>query len=258
MAFDIAQQASPAPVSPCYDQRAVPFTSPLALLAASLALAFVASVAGCAEESNGAPVDTIPGGSGTGQLTTGGAGDGGSGDGAGGGALPCEEWSGPFGTNEQETLDPTLSWGGFEPGAVEPTTVGLEDYALCGDGEDVTAIVVYIDALWCSVCRGVAEGLADKYDSDWKDRGIRVVTLVVENEDAQPADVESAWLWRNEYRLEDTAVAYDAAYSLANDVPRTLPQALVVDPRSMRVVARHIGKVDLEPTLDALIDGRTE
>lgn len=229
---------------------------------ALLALVFIASLAGCTPESDGAPANAIPGGLGTGKLPSGagggGSGDGGSGNGEGGGTLPCAEWSGPFGTHEQETLDPTLTWDGFEPGAIEPTTVGLEDYALCGDGEDVTAIVVYIDALWCPTCRKVAEGLADKYESDWKDRGIRVVTLVVEDEDGSPADVESAWRWRDQYGLEDTSVAYDPAYSLANESSRAFPQALVLDPRSMRIVARHIGQVDLEPTLDAVIDGRTE
>jgi thiol-disulfide isomerase/thioredoxin len=167
--------------------------------------------------------------------------------------VPCDQWAGPFGHETDQTIDPNQSWEGFAPGSSEVATVGLDDFALCGGDEETRAIVVYIDALWCSVCRLVASDLAAKYESEWKARGVQLVTLVVEDADGAPATLESAWEWRNTYGLEDTSVLADGAYVLANDYPRTLPQALIIDPKTMRVVARPIGRVDLDPLLEALL-----
>jgi hypothetical protein len=220
------------------------------------------SAAACKEESG--PERALPGGgSGTGQTDLVGQGgdddgdDGGAGRGEGGN-LPCDEWEGPFGVDEQKILDPTSSWPGFPAGETAPGTVSLESYAMCGDGEDTTALVIYIDALWCAVCRDVAGTLAEQYESEWKARGVRVVTLVTETEDGAPADIEAAYRWRDAFDLWDLPVAYDPSYSLNFENQDSLPQALVIDPKNMRIVARHIGNVDLEPTIDAVIDGRAE
>lgn len=185
---------------------------------------------------------------------TGGAGQGGE----GGGIPPCEEWAGPFGSEPDDTLDPNLTWQGFAADSGEIGEVELGEYAACSGNVETRAIVVYVDALWCSVCRDVATDLAAKYEGDWRGRGIEVVTLVVEDSDGNPATVDSAWLWRQEYGLEGMAVLADPDYLLANGSPRTLPQALIVDPVTMRIVDRPIGRVDLDPLLDKFLAGNEE
>ncbi len=166
---------------------------------------------------------------------------------------PCEEWSGPFGHEVDDQVDPNLTWEGFGPGSGDITDIGLEQFATCGGNEETRAIVVYIDALWCAVCRDVAGDLAAQYEGDWKARGVEVVTLVVEDVDGNPATIDAAWQWRDAFGLEGMVVLADPEYVFANGYPHTLPQALVIDPVTMRVVERPVGKVDLNPILDALI-----
>ena len=54
-------------------------------------------------------------------------------------------------------------------------------------------------------------------------------------------------------RLADLAVGFDPAYSLANDQPKVLPQALIVDPSTMRIVARVYGNVGIQSYIDGLV-----
>lgn len=216
---------------------------------------------GCAEKaepSSNLPGDGVVASSGTGDGGAGGATDGAggsstSGGGAGDPIPPCGEWEGPFGTEAQQTLDPNHFWRGYLPGEDEARDVTLEQFAACGGGDDVTAIVVYIDAMWCAVCRDVTSRLAEKYETDWKDRGVVVITLVVEDVDGNPATEESAWIWRSTYGLEAMPVAYDPEYLLANGTPDILPQAVLVDPVTMQIYGRAMGNVDLDPYIDDIV-----
>lgn len=229
------------------------------LLPCALVLVLAGATASCARDEEASR--PLPGGS-VGPSGAGGFDDG-AGGGAGGGlavggggpAVPaCSTWEGPFGSSATDVLDPTLGWEGFSPGDIQPTTVELGDLAPCGGNDEVHAIVIYIDAVWCDVCRNVASGLGDRA-RDWRERGVEVVSLLVEDVDGLPADIESAWQWRSTYGLEETRVAIDPAYALANDEPDALPQALVVDPRTMRIHARTIGDVDLEPYVAQVLAG---
>ncbi len=225
-----------------------------------LLLATTLGLVSC-QQGSAEPIHPVPGSAGTGQVASGGDGgadgDGGGalGDGGAGGDAPSAECTalGPFGIDEHETLDPTLSWDGFEAGETQPGTVSLESYALCGDGVDTTAIVIQIDALWCPACKDVAEGLAARNDSRWKPAGVKTISLVIEDEEGQPADVEDAYRWRAQYGLEGLDVAWDPGYSLANEDPDILPQALIVDPSTMLIVARVYGNVDLQPIIDSVV-----
>jgi hypothetical protein len=229
--------------------------SSLCSIAATL-LALAAGPACVAEERD--PAD-VPGGSaGPGPSGPSGAGgedgggDGGSG-GEGGGIPICSAWDGPFGIETDQLLDPNLVWEGFLPGETSAAEVALEDVAACGGEDEIRAIVIYIDALWCAVCRDVAGDLAERYDSEWKGRGVAVISLVVEDQDANPATLESAWQWRDTFDLHDMPVAADPDYQLQNLYPDSLPQTLVVDPRTMRIVDRSIGKVNIDSILDEMI-----
>lgn len=208
-----------------------------AVTAVALAMLLV-SAAGCDGEEEARP---LPGGSAP-----------------GGGVLPCTAWEGPFGSEVDDTFDPLTRWDGFLPEVIEPTQVRVASLATCGGNDEVTAIVVHIDAVWCDVCRSVAGDLADVYETSWRERGVAVVSLVVEDADGNPADLEAAWQWRAAHGLEAMPVAIDPAYDLANDLPDTLPQALIIDPRTMRIHARVTGAVDLTPFIDQVIASTAE
>jgi hypothetical protein len=227
----------------------------------ALTWSVAAAVAACGGESDG-PHNTVPGSAGTGQTTGGVGGEGGAptttSGGIGGAVPPCDEWAGPFGVRQGEVLDPTRSWPGFGPGAVEEGVVALADYAACGDGQSVTALVVEIDAAWCTPCRDLAQDLAERNEERYLPAGVRVISLLVQDEEGQPADVEDASRWRQDFELQDLAVGYDPAYSLEIPDDNNFPQTLVVDPRSMRIVARVVGNVGLQPIIDRVVEGNTE
>lgn len=245
----------------------VPATMPLRMgsLARSLTAVVLAAIgtvaAACDADDDARP---LPGGS-AGPVGSGGGGDGGGGDGGGGaggdaatGVAPCSVWDGPYGAESGDVFDPLTRWDGFLPDVIEPTQVRMASLAACGGNDEVTAIVVHIDAVWCDVCRSVAADLAETYESSWRDRGVAVVSLVVEDADGNPADLEAAWQWRAAYGLEAMPVAIDPAYELANEQRDTLPQALIIDPVTMRIHARIVGDVDLTPYLDQVILSSTE
>jgi hypothetical protein len=232
-----------------------------------VACAIAVFAAGAACEADGDAPLPLPGGSAgpTGGVggapgAEGGGGTVGGGEAVGGGGAapdvpPCERWEGPFGSAPPALLDPNTRWEGFLPGAIGPGDVDVRDLVACGGNDEVRALVVYIDAVWCDVCRNVARGLADRYAGSWRDRGVALVSLLVEDADGNPADLESAWQWRSTYGLDETYVAIDPAYALADDRPDTLPQALVIDPRTMRIHARAVGDVDLDPLVEQVLAG---
>jgi len=204
-------------------------------------------LAGCTEEKSEGSRG-VPGGAGSGTVTS-----GGDGDGDGDGAPSCDDLPGPFGTHPNETLDPGYVWGGFEAGETELGSLALADYALCSGDADTTAIVIQVDALWCPACRDVAEGLAERNATKWAPQGVKGISLVVEDEDGAPADEEDAFRWRQQFDLDDLAVGFDPDYSLRNEDPDALPQAIIVDPRTMRIVARVYGNKGIQPIIDELV-----
>src|SRR5687767_1700631 len=158
-------------------------TRPLLAFPLGLLLALSGPVLAACQPESDSEAAPLPGGAGKGANATStdavssGAGGGG---GEGGGAAtipPCEAIEGPFGTKEGMSLDPLLAFEGFGPGDSDPREVPLGELLACGGNDEVKVLVIYIDALWCTVCQSVAQDLAEKYETDWKPKGVAVISV---------------------------------------------------------------------------------
>jgi hypothetical protein len=71
--------------------------------------------------------------------------------------------------------------------------------------------------------------------------GIVALTLMVENPDGERATIAGARTWREQHGLRSAYVAADPRTSMGTGGMFSTPLFTIVDPRSMRVVARPAG-----------------
>lgn len=152
----------------------------------------------------------------------------------------------PVGANGYDSGDvppPTLSWGGWAEGGAA-STIALRDYFDCNGSKGVNAILVDQSAAWCGVCQTVARKIGQNLRDGWSARGIHVITLLSEGTDRSPATLDTALTWKQQFRLDGTAVAADPALSLRGTVAEAqalYPYEIVIDPRTMRIVEASAG-----------------
>lgn len=144
---------------------------------------------------------------------------------------------------------PTLSWQGRgENGQL--TSVSIADYYDCDGSRGINALLIDQSTAWCSVCQHMATKIGENLRNGWRERGIRVLTLITQNADTTPANAETARAWQRRFHLEGSAVVADPARSFRGTVGEDLapyPYHLIVDPRTMNIVS-----------VDAGYDGRGE
>lgn len=220
--------------------------------AAGALSAVVACALGCAagspatEREDG---DGDGGASGTGMTTA--SGDGGAGDSSGtggaGGTASCAYPTGNVGVLEGMLVDGTLSWSGFPAGADAIGTMESASLFDCDGSKGIHGVLVVESATWCGPCQQEAAGLQAKMDASWKALGIRVIELMVQDASEQAATVDTANAWKESFGLHDVAVGADPGFSFDYfDFDKHIsggyfPTAIVVDPRTMTVVARQPG-----------------
>lgn len=150
------------------------------------------------------------------------------------------------------TVPGNLEWQGFAENADTPGTVRIQDYFDCDGSKGIHALLLDTSATWCFPCKGEAQDIHDKAES-FQAKGIRVITLMFEDAANQPAVVQTAQEWRDAYQLNATAVVADPDFSFAPPGNSyALPFRVVVDPRTMSIVAIPEKIGDEMPILDAL------
>lgn len=183
-------------------------------------------------------------------------------DGAGGagGAAPaaCVYPEGPYGNQLDDVVDPDLTWKGYAVGSAtadQITDINIKDLYDCDGSKGINAVLFLQSATWCGVCQQEASGLNGYMDGKWKDMGIKVVTLMIQNASSQKATTTTAFQWKEQFSLSTTAVVADPDFSFA---PITqsgsigLPVILVLDPRTMKITYVQEGGSGTYPQLEAL------
>lgn len=221
------------------------------MLARAFGLALAVSAAGCTGDrrEGGTPAlggNTVPGGSSGGGGETGGAG-------GGSGGPSCDYPSGPFGLLPGEVLDEDLSWEGFAEGASQAGVIDVEGYLDCEGALGSKAVIVLQVAEWCAVCQGEALAVNELLLSEYEQLGVRVLYLVVEDSDGDPADVATAGRWHEAFGLPSNAVAADPDFTFAVDDVTFFPQKILIDPRTMTIAHHALGAVPIDEELDALL-----
>lgn len=188
---------------------------------------------------------------------TGGA--GGSG-GSGAGPSACVYPDTSYGNQLKDIVDPNLTWKGYAVGtttADQITDINIKDYYDCDGSKGINAILILQSATWCGICDGEAQNLNEHMDGGWKDMGIQVITLMIENASGQKATTTTAYQWKTaaNHDLVSTAVVADPNFSFAPVTPDGtigLPVILVINPRTMEITSVQQGASGSYPELEAL------
>jgi hypothetical protein len=220
-------------------------TNERALLACALWMA-----AGCAqggeattsEDDDGASATAVT--SGAGASSASGAGGGSASATGSGGAGECPAPTGTVGIVEGSLVDMTLAWQGYAAGATEPSSIAIGDYYDCDGTRGIDALLITQSALWCAPCQEDALTVQGKLVSEWSGLGIRALELMVEHDADVPATIDTASIWQQSLGLSSIDVAADPDFAFDHfDIDKHIPHSgfplhLVIDPRSMIIIAR--------------------
>ena len=178
-----------------------------------------------------------------------------SGSAGGVSTAPCTLPAGPYGTNVGDVVDPSLSWTGYVNNAAQTTTVHMRDYFDCDGTRGVRVLVIDESAQWCADCQSEAQTLQTLAPGKWKSEGAQLLVLMAQDQQENPATVDTALTWRNEFTLTTGAVVADPAWTTklwngATGAGNGFPTDIVIDPRTLRIVAFQ--PTDLAGTVDNL------
>ncbi len=148
----------------------------------------------------------------------------------------CVYPKGPYGVTVGKVLDPSLQWDGFPPKATAASTVKITDLYDCDGSKGINALIVDSSGQWCIACQGIAKLLPGWFSAkgdNWTNLGVQLLTLVIQNNNYEPATITTAQQWRDLFNLNPYYVVADPADTFPTNA---LPYQLLVDPRTMKVV----------------------
>src|ERR1019366_3667859 len=190
--------------------------------------------AGCSSSSNGATADAGPAAEDSSVNVD--ADTDADEAGEAGPANGCVYPSGPYGTAVGKVPDPSMTWQGFAPGATTVSTVNITDFYDCDGSRGINALVVDSGAQWCVECQYYAPfvptWMSSKGDN-WTALGVRYLNLIIQDNASDPGTVTTAQQWRDQFKLTSIYVVADPTDSFPTN---SLPNELLIDPRTMKVV----------------------
>lgn len=148
-------------------------------------------------------------------------------------------------------MNPAFTWDGYPEHRDKPGVVHVSNYLDCDGTKGINALLIDVSATWCGACQEEAAELNAKLASSWTAKGIHVLTLMIEDGASNPATVQTALAWKNQFQLDIAVVADPAAEMLGTGaVSVGLPLQFVVDPRNMTIVERIEGYAPTNPALE--------
>jgi hypothetical protein len=161
----------------------------------------------------------------------------------------CTYPAGPYGTAVGDVLPKTLSWKGFAAGATATTSIGAADLFDCDGSKGVNAVVLDVSASWCPSCQEEAPSVETQIEGAWGADGVRILTLLVEDENRGPASTQTARDWIDAFGLAKLEVVADPGDTFS---VHALPTNILVDPRTMKIVSIQEGYDDTDQSPDTL------
>lgn len=153
--------------------------------------------------------------------------------------MNCNYPQGGFGIQIGSVVAGNLTWQGYSDSG-QSGTVSIQDYFDCDGTRGINAILIDNSAVWCGACQEEASDLPT-HQSEFKSAGIRVITLIVEDNAGNPATMSTASSWRNNFGLTMYATVADPDFHFAGQGSVGLPLQIIVDPRTMKIVDREEG-----------------
>jgi hypothetical protein len=157
------------------------------------------------------------------------------------GASPCTYPPGPYGTKVGDTVSPNHSWQGFLENSSSAKAATPAEYFDCDGSRGVHAVLLVQSATWCGACKTEAAKYNSKMANGWKQKGIRILTLMIENAYGQPATLSTAQGWRDSYSNGSWSVVADPDFTFRTSGSNGLPTTLILDPRTMKIIHRQEG-----------------
>ncbi len=182
-------------------------------------------------------------------------GSGGSSNGGGGGgesSSNCPYPTGQTGTMEGTILREGLQWQGYRENSSELTTIAVPDYLDCDGSRGINALLFTNGALWCPNCNQETSEFDDNMANKWDAMGIKILSLVIEDQSHAPATEAAAQAWRGRHGGKYFSVAIDPKFTFAKFGENGLPTQIVIDPRTMEIIYRQEGYSPNYPALENL------
>jgi hypothetical protein len=152
-----------------------------------------------------------------------------------------------------DTLPGELTWQGFPEGSTELTTLALADYHDPTGAKGINALLITEGSPTCGPCIVEAKDLPPRLAGQWGKLGVRVLQLMIDNGHSGTATSLTAQQWKNSVKAT-WAVGVDADFTFAELGSNPLPIQIVVDPRTLKVVARLNGYQATLPAVDELAE----
>jgi hypothetical protein len=152
-----------------------------------------------------------------------------------------------------DKLRPDLAWQGYSPGSDELGLLSLADFHDPTGALGIRALLVTEGQADCAPCVAEAKDLAAKMNGKWKDKGIRVLQLLVSDAKGNPASGPTALAWRTKTKAS-WPVGLDPSFTFAQIGNNPFPIQVVIDPRTLTIVARIEGYRAELPEVEALAE----
>ncbi len=161
---------------------------------------------------------------------------------------------GPFGWTVGDVF-PRVQMMGYVGGQKPWTTIDTKDYFDPHGTRGIYGVYITVSAPWCSGCKIEGQELPALWTAQYKARGARIITALLQNDAYEPASQNTVDAWVATY-----ATPYDISVGALSSMlpPKTpgngvaLPYNYAVDPRTMRIVGIDSGDYFHGDTLPAL------
>jgi hypothetical protein len=162
--------------------------------------------------------------------------------------VDCQYPNSGFGVDAGSYVSGNLAWQGYKEGSSQLGSVSIQDYFDCDGSKGINALLIDSSAVWCGACQEEAQDLPSQ-QATFQAKGIHVITLMIEDNSGNPATTSTATSWRNNFGLDAFSVCADPNFSFGGNGSVGLPLQIIVDPRTMKIVAREEGFGDYSTVL---------
>ncbi|MCS6901319.1 MAG: hypothetical protein RMJ98_16805 [Myxococcales bacterium] len=152
-----------------------------------------------------------------------------------------------------DKLQPDLAWQGYSPDSNELGVLSLADFHDPTGALGIRALLITEGQADCAPCVAEAKDLAAKMSGPWKDKGIRVLQLLVSDAKGNPASSATALAWRSKTKAA-WPVGLDPGFTFAQIGHNPFPIQVVIDPRTLTIVARIEGYRAELPEVEVLAE----
>ena len=164
---------------------------------------------------------------------------------------------GPFGFTVGDVF-PRAIVNGYKNGGGGWTTLSTQDYFDPDGARGINGVYFTVSAPWCSGCKVEGQSLPLLWTSQYKARGGRILTVLLQDAAYEPASQGTVDAWVTTYATPYDIAAGDPATWLPPKASGaiSLPYNYAIDPRTMRIIAIDSGdyfRGDSLPGLDQVL-----